>query len=282
MIKGIKIILSLFWQDIINLIHIAPSKKGGENIVSISKELQKNGIIKIPNFLSEKLCNEIKQQIESLANEHSTSIDLENGTRVNYRSQGIPDGPDAGMLDIIYVENAIPEVSKIDQKSILQMVENVTGQEVFPLRAHAYYNVGVKNTRSFHIDNTQPVIYKAFIYLSDVSDLSYGPYAFVKGTHRLSIYPYINLIKNLFSSKYLQTDMPYHNSSNVINATGSKGDLILSNQNGIHRGQPQMDGKKRVALVLSFMVKSKLSFLHQSAKDNIARSKNRMAEPAMA
>jgi hypothetical protein len=47
----------------------------------------------------------------------------------------------------------------------------------------------------------------------------------------------------------------------------------MSNQNAIHRGMPQDKGKKRVAIIFSFMIKSKLSYMHKAAKKNLADSK---------
>ena len=91
-----------------------------------------------------------------------------------------PNSADSGMLDIFFVDRLIPEISNIKQNDIIKILENTTGQKVVPLKTNAYLNDSIKNTRMYHIDNAQPVIYKAFIYLSDVPDLSYGPYSFVK------------------------------------------------------------------------------------------------------
>ena len=68
--------------------------------------------------------------------------------------------------------------------------------------------------------------------------------------------------------------MPFYNKNMVFSAIGKKGDLILSSQNGIHRGLPQKEGRKRVVLVLSFMIKSKLTYLHKSAKKDLVKTKN--------
>lgn len=197
---------------------------------------------------------------------------MENGTKFNYRNQQNSEGPDSGMLDIFNIENTIQKISAIDQEKIIKILENVTGQDVFFLRANAYVNNSVKGTRLYHVDNTQPVVYKAFVYLSDVPDISYGPYSFVRKTHRFSFYTYLNLFRNLFSKKYCSTDMPIYPLNKVVNAIGKRGDLFLSSQNGIHRGLPQEDGKKRIALIFSFMIKSNLSYIHQSAKENLEKS----------
>ena len=47
--EGIKNIISLLWQDLINLIHIFSKKEGSEEIIGYSKKLKKEGIIRIKN-----------------------------------------------------------------------------------------------------------------------------------------------------------------------------------------------------------------------------------------
>ncbi len=271
--QGIKNIVSLLWQDFINLLHISPRKSGSDEILSLSKQLNQDGILRIPEFIDDTLADHIRSEVEALADKHPRSTALENGTTLNYRNQDNPDRSDAGMLDIGYIEHSIPEISQIDQSDLIQILQNITGQEIIPIKVNAYLNRGIKNTRMYHVDNTQPVIYKAFIYLTDVPNTDYGPYSFVKRSHRFSGAIYWNLFMNMFRPSLNSTDMPVYNKRQVMHAIGKKGDLIISNQNGIHRGLPQKDGKKRVVLILSFMVKSKLSYLHKAAKENIAKSK---------
>jgi len=272
MIIALKNLVFLLWQDLINLIHIFEPHDSAPSIHNHSKELRKAGIIKISDFLVPDFSDNLRNEIELLANTYKDSIELENGTKLNYRNQNNADGSDHGMLDISHVQNSITSISQIDQKYLIQIIKSTSGQEVIPLRANAYLNIGVKNTRGYHLDNVQPVIYKAFIYLSDVPDITYGPYSFIRNSHRFCLYSYFNIIRNLFIQGNKSTDMPWFSRKNVEHCTGKKGDLILSNQNAIHRGLAQEVGKKRVAIILSFMVKSKLSYMHNSAKDNIKNS----------
>jgi len=275
--EGIKNIISLLWQDLINLIYIFSKKEGSEEIIDYSKNLKKEGIIRMQNYIAPSFADYLKQELKDLAQKNPKSVDLENGTKFNYRNQNDPNGSDSGMLDIFFAENLIPEISDINQGKLIQILRNVTGQEIIPLRANAYLNNGIKNTRTYHIDNTQPVIYKAFIYLSDVPDISYGPYSFIRRSHRFSCYTYLNLFINIFKTTP-STTMTIYRNSRIEDAIGGKGDLILSNQNGMHRGLPQKEGNERVALIFSFMVKSRLSYIHKSAKENIDKSKTRASK----
>ena len=274
----IKNIFSLFWQDFINLVNFFSKTSGTKKIVDFSNSLKKEGIIKIENYIPASLADSIKNKLLDLAKKNPKSVKLECGAEFNYRNQNNPNSADSGMLDIFFVNRLIPEISKIKQNDIIKILENTTGQKVVPLKTNAYINDSIKNTRMYHIDNAQPVIYKAFIYLSNVPDLSYGPYSFVKKTHSLSLYPYINLFKNLFVKKHASTDMSFYNKKMVFSGIGKKGDLILSSQNGIHRGLPQKEGRQRVVLVLSFMIKSKLTYLHKSAKKDLVKTKTNQQE----
>ena len=177
------------------------------------------------------------------------------------------------MLDIFFIERSIKSIESIDQKNLIRILKSACQQEIVPLRTNAYLNDGVQNTRGYHIDNTQPIIYKALIYLTNVPDKSYGPYSCVKRSHRFSFYVYLNIIRNLFIKKNGSTDTPLHNKKLIIHCLGKKGTLILSNQNAIHRGLPQEIGKKRIALILNFLVYSKLSYIHKSAKKDLINSR---------
>jgi|GEM_PF-2189913 len=271
--EAIKNIISLLWQDFINIFHLSAKISEDDATNKMAVELCKEGIIKIPSFIDPAMADDIRVELESLVSAHPKSTILPNGTKFNYRNQDNPDGADAGMLDIFFIENSIPAISTIDQSKLIELLKNALSQEIIPIRVNAYINEGIVNTRTYHIDNTQPVVYKAFLYLSDVPTTNYGAYSFIKGSHRFSGYTYWNLLKNIFSSKNKTTDMLSYNSDNVMHCTGQKGDLILSNQNGIHRGMPQDADKKRVALIFSFLVKSKLSYIHSSAREHIAKSK---------
>src|ERR1700756_1878046 len=248
---------SLFIQDIINLKHyFNPAAKKNQN----TKELVETGYTKIDNFLAEEECTKLYKQLIDLSNKYPQTTKLDNGTFISYRSDNTANGPDKGMIDMYDVDRTID--IKLDYKKIEDIVRGTYSCDIFFTSIHAYVNRGVEGTRMFHVDNCQPVIYKAFIYLTDVTNIEYGPYAFIKGTQRFSPQVYFNLVRNLFLKKYRSFDMPKYNKRNEIIALGKKGSLIISNQNGIHRGYPQQKGKERVALVLNYMVVSKLNYQH--------------------
>jgi ectoine hydroxylase-related dioxygenase (phytanoyl-CoA dioxygenase family) len=265
-------LVSLLWQDFINFTHLFDTHSKDPAIRMHSMRLRKDGILVIENYLDAATCDALRMDIEQLGAAHPKTETLENGTRFNHRNQEDESAADHGMLDIFYIENTLAEVAAIDQQPLVKILESACRQEVVRLRSNAYVNKGVKNTRAFHIDNTQPVIYKAFIYLTDVPDAAHGAYAFVKKSHRFSPYIYWNIFRNLFVKSNQSTDIPIYHKRNVVVCTGKRGTLILSNQNAIHRGMAQEAGKKRVALVFNFMIRSRMSYLHASARANLSKT----------
>ncbi len=268
LIVTIQNLVSILAQDFINFIHLFDGYGSNDKVNAYAKTLRKESIITIPNFMTEAECEAIKKKVEALIKPYDKTTTLPSGTVVRIRGENKEGASDGGMLDVFYLDKTLPEVANIDDSMLQEIVETTTKQKVVHYRRNAYINKEILNTRGYHIDNTQPIIFKAFIYLTDVTDTSFGPYSLIKGSHRFSPYIYLNFVRNLFS-KRVSTDMPLNNQSKAYHAIGKKGTLILSNQNAIHRGLPQAPGKTRMALVFNYMVISKLSYLHQAAKDDL-------------
>lgn len=263
-------IFSLLLQDTINLLHYWDYNKKGKDENNLAKELMETGYVEVPGFLSEAECDKLYREVTTIAASCKQNTKLDNGAFVHFRGNAYANDPDKGMIDIYNIERALD--IKIDYEAIEKIIRPTTTCDLYFTSIHAYINRGITGTRVAHVDNCQPVVFKAFIYLVDVPTKDYGPYSFVDGTHRFSIQVYWNLVRNLFIKKYRSTDAPVFKKNKEIFALGKKGTLIISNQNGIHRGNPQTPDKERVALVLTYMVISKLNYLHATAKQTLAEA----------
>jgi hypothetical protein len=126
--------------------------------------------------------------VMDLATNYPTTTQLENGTVMNYRNENRSTGPDHGMLDIIKINHSLPEINHINMQEVHSLLEETSMQQIYPTTINAYINKGVNGTRTYHIDNTQPVTYKAFLYLTDVESTAYGPYSFIRRSQKLSFY----------------------------------------------------------------------------------------------
>ena len=72
---------------------------------------------------------------------------------------------------------------------------------------------------------------KVFIPLTEIKDLNDGPYCYMQ---------------------YSQLSNPKIKPSPVIFCPANQGDMIISYQNGLHRGSPQKEGRIRKMLVFGF------------------------------
>ncbi len=221
---------------------------------SNEKVLQDDGIIAVPEFLAENICDEIKAKIEDVIKSYPSDTDLECGANIRVRKSF--DGKedyDTGMIDILHIDKLLPELrDKIDIDFFSNIINNSTEENLELNNFNSYVNKSISNTRVYHADSLGVTQFKAFIYLTDVPDLSYGPYCFVKKSHRFHIKKYINLFVNFFNN-YPITDMRLYNKENETPMIAKRGTLVVSNQNGFHRGIPQEKGKERMILVFNFI-----------------------------
>lgn len=179
---------------------------------------------------------------------------------INLRSN--PNGADNGMIDIFNVQKYFSD-SLRERKEKLNILiakilyeAGIKGLEI--QNTNLYINKSVTCTRSLHIDRFSPLFSisndtKVFYYLTDVSVKS-GPFGYVPKSHKHYFKTRLNYLLNrlLKTSRTSFTDMSCYNDREAVKFIGSKGTVIISCQNGVHRGMPQESGFSRYALVDSF------------------------------
>jgi hypothetical protein len=159
---------------------------------------------------------------------------------------------DEGLLDLFNVDLLIPELASFrDDPDIRKIIEEAAGTTARLVVLNAYVNDGVCATRGWHYDAFYPQ-YKAFLYLTDVVTREDGPFAYVTGSHHPSVERFLNQrLARLQSDR--DTNATIFDASRVVEALGPRGTLVISNQNGIHRGLLQAPGHRRILLALSWM-----------------------------
>ena len=118
--------------------------------------------------------------------------------------------------------------------------------------SNLYFSNEIKLIRGLHIDSPKEE-YKIFMYLTSVNSPDYGAFRYVPYSHKYSLLMILNLIIN----KYKMNPENITNSSlcddiNAVNILGNSGDIIISDQRGIHGGNNQSKGKKRLMLMNSY------------------------------
>ncbi|MDO6709377.1 hypothetical protein Q4567_01450 [Aliiglaciecola sp. 2_MG-2023] len=165
-------------------------------------------------------------------------------------------GIDGNMFDMFNIDKMAGLNSHLFQQCLKTLklpmvqaaVENNSGYRFST--SQVYRNHSVTNTRGYHIDNLCHT-FKSFLYLTDVNNNKQGPYSYIPASNHL---PYVHRLelrltekvgakaRDIWSSRYLSP----------VNFLAPAGSLILSDQSGIHRGIPQVDGELRVAMVGNF------------------------------
>ena len=236
-------------------------------IDDINKELAKNGIVFLRDFYDDEKCkiavSEIDKKLSKLdlsqdkfGDASSVSIYSSDSARekfceTRFTLSGTPliqvrgkAGCDTGFLDIWNPEKIFPSLA-LPSKALANFINKEFKKRVRRLMFNLYVSNGVADTRIFHRDKkfSSNEMFKFFLYLDDVS-LEHGPYAYILTSHKNCVCM-TDSNKNCVCKSEVFTNETIEYNTYI----GSAGDLIISNQAGLHRGLPQKKGYKRYVLV---------------------------------
>jgi len=228
-----------------------------EEIAAHADTLAREGIVVIEDYMESEVCETIYQEVTEAA--ESGELDIAAGSdsyddKVNWGNAVVNKrtGTDEGMWDIFNADELSADAATVkNNPMILDIINRAAEREYDVQNINIYWNWSVTNTRDFHAD-TYSGKFKAFVYLTDVPDKSYGPYIYLPKTHAPSIpkrklSEYINKIRNTPT-----TDAVFYNESEALVCTAPKETLIISDQTGYHRGHPQEPERERMLLSLSY------------------------------
>lgn len=215
--------------------------------------LLKDGVVIIPNFVSEEVINSILLETQNPLNEI-----LKN----NYDETEHIYNPNYGYYRILECDK-VSETSKTFFNN--DMINNIASAYVWK-NVSSYQRMieirpdpGVEsNSDVFHFDDWRHR-FKAFLYLTDVSEQN-APFRYLRGSHRPGKwreekdYEYYRYgyegSYGHFSTEEINDLQSKHNFSEIT-CTSKKGTLILADTRGIHKGTP-LDSGKRILLANYF------------------------------
>ena len=215
-----------------------------------NSQFKGDGIETIENFLTEKESDYFINVAEQFREDKSYMIG-ENAWFVN-RSEKY-DNQDSKVSQLMNIQNLDEKAKKLFfSKEIETLFHNRIKEDLFIRSISIQIDKPDTSTkRSWHVDNTAPASYKAFIYLTDVLNDNNGAYTVIKGTHKKNIRRWLNTIFNFINNKPL-TDVNYFIKSDELGDEfkAKKGTLIMSNQTLFHRGSPFHSEKTRYMIVI--------------------------------
>ena len=238
-----------------------------ENINDI---LSTKGCVFIKDFIkNEKLVNKIFKKIKKAiknidssktqeyenyfvsnteTREGSKNLESRNKSTFNFR--GIHTKGkyyDVGFLDICQANLYFPILNNLNieyiEKTCLKINSNFRKEDLI---FNIYYTDSINDLRTWHWDDYETI--KFFIYLSDVN-IENGPYSYIENSVKFPIET--DKTKEL-SEEEINNILEKNNNYKKKIFTGKEGDLIISYQAGIHRGQPQKKGYERMVLVIKY------------------------------
>lgn len=209
----------------------------GEKTETLKKQIEEHGYVVVPQFLSEKECEEIRNSIEEIIKTNNRIwIDSEGSDhRIFFSNLASP------MIEGYFRNNFIIEV--------LSAYEKTPSYSGFTLANKVVYkqnNAG--SGGGWHRDFVKRKQTKALLYLSPVNEKT-GPFQFLEGTHQFD--SIVNYQKE-FNFKFNQNRFSDQEIDAVIQKyphllrtiTGETGSLILVDTRGIHRGKPIQEGTR--------------------------------------
>lgn len=220
--------------------------------------LDERGVVVIEGYVSPERCEEIRGAVEEALDggdlararpEDDYNDHVARGEPLVKRRSGERDD---GMLDLFNVERLIPELREFkDDEFVEAIVDEATGERYGADNVNVYVNRSVTNTRDFHAD-TYAGKFKSFLYLTDVPDRAYGPFAYVERSHESSVIERtVNTVANRLRDEPT-TNALFYDESGVRVCTAPKGTLIVADQAGYHRGLPQEPGHERILATTSY------------------------------
>ncbi len=238
--------------------HMVQVLENSDKKQELQKKLRECGVITVHEYMAPEQCDriydEIRDQIQEGQIDQVESGEYSYGELVRW---GGPvanrrSGWDEGMLDIFHIDQNVSRAGEFkSDPQVLEMINAATSRPYSPDNVNVYWNRSVTETRPYHAD-TYAGKFKSFLYLTDVPDTSYGPFCYIKGSHRTSNFKQTisKWINKLRGTK--ETDAVFFDKSRERCFTAPKGTLIVANQSGYHRGHPQEAGKERMLLTTSY------------------------------
>jgi len=222
-----------------------PDYQPSNNAINIALELEEKGYVKIENFLDIKQIDLLHQKVEEILNDANHPA-----------NQGKISQEDA-RKDKLYIQVLQPFLNtpEIFPFVFNDFIIDVAGAylDCMPalctcnLRKSFITNLPEGGTQIYHSDPNSPRFLKFFIYLNDV-DLNSGPFCYVEGSHTKK-----------FEVNGHNWNKQYNWDLNIINQiygedkvkylTAKKGDLLIADTNGWHRGTKPLDNERTMLTI---------------------------------
>lgn len=216
------------------------------------RRLRQDGFAILEEYYSPAQVEHIAQVVEAQMREEMGDYDHIN--RISYYRGPLSDQPwDGGVYRLFGVHTLDPALLQFRRDPVLKgIIEAAFHTSVSCQITMVQENLPQgAETRGFHLDMYAPLEFKAFLFLTDVTEDSHGPYTILRGSHRWHVKRLLNyLVRGLRGKDPVSTvdNLSAEELAAQVKFKVRKGSVVLSIQQAIHRGWPHTE-RKRLAVV---------------------------------
>jgi len=213
--------------------------------IAVAYEIEEKGYAKVENFLSLEVIDAIDRKTQEILNDSDHPY-----------NQGKISQTDAkNSKPYIQVLQPLVSVPEIHDFVFNDFIIDIAGAylDCFPgfgtcnLRKSFVNNLPEEGTQLYHVDPNSPRFLKFFVYLNDV-DMDGGPFCYVEGSHKKKF----EVNGTNWNTQYRWPTDPInqmYGEENVKYLTAKKGDLLVADTNGWHRGiKPKSNDRTMLTL----------------------------------
>jgi hypothetical protein len=224
-----------------------PNFKPSEQAIQLANEIKEKGYTKLNKYLDTNLIDDVFNEVEKILDNKDNPFNQDQISQKEAKST----------KPYIQVLQPFLNVPKINSFVFDKLITEVAGAYIgcMPalstcnLRKSFVNNLQEQGTQIYHVDPNSPKFVKVFVYLNDVDEFG-GPFSFVEGSHTKKF----ELNGLNWNSKYswdLHTINSIYGEEKVKLMTAKKGDVIIADTNGWHRGTKPTK-KERTMLTIDY------------------------------
>jgi ectoine hydroxylase-related dioxygenase (phytanoyl-CoA dioxygenase family) len=225
-----------------------PNYSPNESSMKVAQDIDEKGYAKIENFLSLELIDKINEKTQRI---------LDDGNHP-YNQNKISQLDAKNTKAYIQVLQPLVSVPEMHEFVFNDFIIDIAGAylDCFPafgtcnLRKSFVNSLPEEGTQLYHVDPNSPRFLKFFVYLNDV-DMDGGPFCYVEGSHKKKF----EIDGVNWNNQYrwgVDAINEIYGEENVKYLTAKKGDLLVADTNGWHRGMKPVSND-RTMLTLDYV-----------------------------
>lgn len=221
-------------------------------VEDLAGRLRRDGFVIIEDYLRPEEVGQVAAAVGEYLGEDYGDYDHVN--KVSYFRRPLPDQVDDGGVFRLFGAHALHPLARRfrEDPRLIEIIERAFHTRLRCAATLVQENLPVgTETRDFHLDMYAPREFKAFLFLTDVTEDQHGPYAVLRGSHRWRWRRLANYLARGLRELHPVTsveDLTPAELGTLVKFRVRRGSVVLSIQQAIHRGWPLRVGKRQAVV----------------------------------